>query len=332
MRIHHLNCGTMCPWGGGLMDGHGPGPAELVCHVLLVETDAHGLVLVDTGLGLGDVRDHARLGAFFRALNRPSLREGETAVRQVRRLGFDPRDVRHIVLTHLDFDHAGGIEDFPWATVHVMDDELAAATRAAADPEAGFIARNRYRERQWNRGVRWRTYRPDGEGWYGFRAVRDLDGLPPDILLIPLTGHTAGHAGVAVRSGSGWRLHAGDAYFHAAEMDPDRPRCPPGLRAYQTMMEVDRPARLLNQMRLRRLIRSHGDAVAVFSGHDRDELAALRRFGAPPLPAGGAGRRQPASPPSVSPPSVSPPPVNPLPVSPPPVSPPPASAGVRTAP
>jgi glyoxylase-like metal-dependent hydrolase (beta-lactamase superfamily II) len=24
--------------------------------------------------------------------------------------------VRHIVLTHLDFDHAGGLEDFPEAT------------------------------------------------------------------------------------------------------------------------------------------------------------------------------------------------------------------------
>jgi glyoxylase-like metal-dependent hydrolase (beta-lactamase superfamily II) len=36
---------------------------------------------------------------------------------QVQRLGFDPRDVRHIVLTHLDFDHAGGLDDFPHATV-----------------------------------------------------------------------------------------------------------------------------------------------------------------------------------------------------------------------
>ncbi len=282
MRIHHLNCGTMCPWGGGLMDGHGPGTATLVCHVLLIETDAHGLVLVDTGMGLRDVRDPTRISPFFRTLNRPLLRDTQTAFRQIRRLGLDPRDVRHIVLTHLDFDHAGGIEDFPWASVHVMDDELAAATRAVHDAEAGFIARNRYRARQWNSGVRWRPCRPEGEAWFGFPAVRGLEGLPPEILLIPLVGHTAGHAGVAVRVRDGWRLHAGDAYFHAAEMDPDRPRCPPGLRAYQAMMEVDRDARLLNQRRLRALIRERGDAVLVFSGHDRTELAALRRFGAEP--------------------------------------------------
>lgn len=295
MRIHHLNCGTMCPWGGGLMDGHGPGTATLVCHVLLVETPDSGLVLVDTGLGLRDARDPTRLSPFFRTLNRPLLRDTQTAFHQVRRLGFDPRDVRHIVLTHLDFDHAGGIEDFPWATVHVMDDELAAATRAAEDPVASFIARNRYRARQWNSAVRWRPYRPDGEGWHGFPAVRGLDGLPPDILLIPLVGHTEGHAGVAVRVRGGWRLHAGDAYFHALEMDVDRPRCPPGLRAYQTMMEVDRASRLRNQQRLRGLIRERGGEVAVFCAHDRAELAALRRFGVEPpriarADAGGAVR------------------------------------------
>lgn len=33
------------------------------------------------------------------------------------------RDVRHIVLTHLDFDHAGGLDDFPEATVHMLQIE-----------------------------------------------------------------------------------------------------------------------------------------------------------------------------------------------------------------
>ena len=44
-------------------------------------------------------------------------------------LGFSPDDVRHIVLTHLDFDHAGGIEDFPNARVHVLAREREAAER-----------------------------------------------------------------------------------------------------------------------------------------------------------------------------------------------------------
>jgi dihydrofolate reductase len=40
-------------------------------------------------------------------------------------------------------------------------------------------------------------YQPgDGEPWFGFERVRPLDGLPPEIALIPLIGHTFGHAGV----------------------------------------------------------------------------------------------------------------------------------------
>ena len=46
------------PLGGALFDGRSRGPrGEIVGHCLLIETDAHGLVLVDTGFGLKDVAD-----------------------------------------------------------------------------------------------------------------------------------------------------------------------------------------------------------------------------------------------------------------------------------
>lgn len=269
MRVHHINCGTMCPVGGRLMDGRSRGlTARLVCHCLLIETD-QGLVLVDTGFGTGDVRrPQPRLSRFFLTLDNIRLREEDTARRAVERLGFRAEDVRHIVLTHLDFDHAGGIGDFPNATVHVFAREL----HAAREERRGALATRRYRPLQWDAGVRWRGYKAGGEPWFGFEAVRDLDGLPPEILLVPLVGHTWGHCGVAVRDADGWLLHAGDAYFFAGEMDPGNPRCPPGLRAYQTMMQVDREARLANQDRLRGLVRDHGEQVRVFCAHDHGDL------------------------------------------------------------
>jgi hypothetical protein len=50
MKIHHLNCGCMCPFGGAFYDGFSKGlHAHLVCHCLLIETDRDGLILVDTG-------------------------------------------------------------------------------------------------------------------------------------------------------------------------------------------------------------------------------------------------------------------------------------------
>jgi glyoxylase-like metal-dependent hydrolase (beta-lactamase superfamily II) len=276
MRIHHLNCITMCPPGGRRMDGQRTrrGPAQLSCHCLLVEAGSR-LVLVDTGFGLEDVRrPRQRLSPFFLdGMGRPRLKEEDTAVRQLQRMGAQPEDVTDIVLTHLDFDHAGGLDDFPRARVHL----LAAEARAAVAQRTP-LDRRRFRPQQWQASVRrWNPYPvSSGEPWFGFEAVRDLEGLPPDILLVPLTGHTLGHAGVAVRQDGGWLLHAGDAYFFRDEKDPDHPRCTPGLAFYQRLMEKDRPMRLHNQHRLRELVRQHGSEVQVFCAHDLVELEQLR--------------------------------------------------------
>ncbi|RHW19110.1 MBL fold metallo-hydrolase [Sphingomonas gilva] len=270
MRLHHLNCGTDCPLGGALFDGRSKGlTGHLVCHCLLIETDAHGLVLIDTGYGLRDVdhphrRPHPRITRTMRSMLNIKLCEEETAIRQIAALGLDPRDVRHIVLTHLDFDHAGGLEDFPHATVHVLDAEFS----AASGPRRGFVPRNRYRPAQWNEVIDWRRYGVQGEGWFGFEAVRDLEGLPPEILMVPLPGHSWGHAGIAINTGGRWLLHAGDAYFYRGEMRRARRRCTPGLRAYQTMMEVNRRSRLDNQRRLRELSIARRQEVTVICAHD----------------------------------------------------------------
>jgi glyoxylase-like metal-dependent hydrolase (beta-lactamase superfamily II) len=273
MRIHHLNCGCMCPVGGRLMDGVSHGLAgQLVCHCLLVETD-RGLVLVDTGFGTRDVEEpYERLSPFFIHFNRIQFDRRYTALEQVRSRGFSAHDVRHIVLTHLDFDHAGGLEDFPDARVHVLQSEAEVTT-----VRHGFIQRRRYRPEQWDGVHDWRFYRPGGERWFGFEAVRDLDGLPPEILMVPLPGHTVGHAGVAVDTPEGWLLNAGDAYFYRHEMDA-APRCTPGLAAYQRMMEMDRPTRLHNQERLRGLANDRRSRTRIFCSHDAVELEALSRL------------------------------------------------------
>jgi glyoxylase-like metal-dependent hydrolase (beta-lactamase superfamily II) len=272
MRVHHLNCITSCPLGGALMDGQTRAlRGRLTCHCLLVETGS-SLVLVDTGFGLRDVADPpSRISRFFLLLNAPEFREEMTAVRQIQRMGFDPRDVRHVVLSHLDFDHAGGLDDFPHATVHMLGRE-----RDSALARRTMLDRMRYRPQQWSTRANWRVYEPDtGERWMGFERVRALEGLPPDIVLVPLLGHTLGHAGIAVRREQGWLLQAADAYFFHEEMNPERPRCTPGLRFYQWMMQKDGQARRQNQARLRDLVRSSGGEVAVVSSHDPVEFERL---------------------------------------------------------
>jgi glyoxylase-like metal-dependent hydrolase (beta-lactamase superfamily II) len=270
VRIHHLNCVSSCPLGGWLMDGRSISlRGKLASRCVLVEGDS-GLVLVDTALGLRDIAaPTTRLSPFFRALMAPELREEVTALRQIEALGFRARDVRHIVLTHLDFDHAGGLDDFPEATIHMMR-----AERDAAMAQRTWLDRQRFRPQQWASHPRWRVYELEaGEPWFGFEAVRQLVGLPPEIVMVPLRGHTLGHAGIAIHDRSAWTLIAGDAYFDRREMHLI-PKCRSGLRLYQWLMEVDRPARQRNQVRLRELVATHMGEVVVRCSHDPYELEA----------------------------------------------------------
>lgn len=263
-RIHHLNCATMSP---GLSLGGRLTPTRMVAHVLLIEGPS-GLTLVDSGFGTEDLTTR-RMGRPFIAMMGPALAPAETAIAQVRALGYEAGDVKDIVLTHLDLDHAGGIGDFPEARVHVFTDELAAATQRATLKEKA-----RYLTGQWAHRPHWAEHRVEGEEWLGFSSVRTVG---EDVLLVPLAGHTRGHCGVAVRrpagSASEWLLHAGDAYFFAGEKERP-PTCPSGLAVFQGVVEQDRTARLANQDRIRSLHAEHPE-VTVFSAHDASEFEAL---------------------------------------------------------
>ncbi|MBE9376458.1 MBL fold metallo-hydrolase [Saccharopolyspora sp. HNM0983] len=269
MRVQHLNCGTMRPPGGRLVNREGGHvSARMVCHCLLLDTGAE-LVLVDTGLGVPDVSTRTReLGTGWRRLVRPDLDPAETAAAQVRRLGYRTEDVRHVVLTHLDRDHAGGLPDFPHARVHVHETEHAAML--------DDVAARRYLPHQFEHGPQF-TPVPDraGESWFGFRAVREIPGLPEDVLLIPLAGHTRGHTGVAVRTGQDWLLHAGDAFFDHREIGV-RDRCPPGLRVFRSLIQVDGAQRRDNLDRLRDLAVAQPDRVRVLCSHDAAQFDGKR--------------------------------------------------------
>ena len=156
MKVHHFNCGTM-----------NMPTAPMVCHVLLIETD-NGLVLVDSGYGTHDCSDPKRVGP-TRHMLRASLSHEETVAHQIDRLGFKREDVRHIVITHLDMDHAGGLSDFPAALVHVTSAEALGAIRAPSRRE-----KVRYRSAQWAHGPNIVEHDPQGENWRGFAAAKEL--------------------------------------------------------------------------------------------------------------------------------------------------------------
>jgi glyoxylase-like metal-dependent hydrolase (beta-lactamase superfamily II) len=97
--------------------------------------------------------------------------------------------------------------------------------------------------------------------------VRILPGADPDIVLVPLFGHTRGHTGVAVKQGDGWLLHCGDTFFHRGEIETP-PYCPPMLKAFQNLYSVENAARRSNSERLRELAQRRAGEIELFCSHD----------------------------------------------------------------
>jgi glyoxylase-like metal-dependent hydrolase (beta-lactamase superfamily II) len=234
----------------------------MVCHVLLVET-ANGLVLIDSGFGTGDCDDPARRVGPPRYLIRPVLNPAEAAVNQIEHLGFRRDDVRHIVVTHFDCDHIGGISDFPEAQIHVTVAEAFGALHAPSRGE-----KFRFRSVQWAHGPKIVEHTPDGEKWRGFAAAKELRDVAPGIVMISLPGHSRGHACVAVDAGHRWLLHCGDAYFHHGAVDGTAVM-PRALAAFEWVTAFDRNMLRQNQARLVELFDRREPDMVMICSHDR---------------------------------------------------------------
>lgn len=249
MKVHHLNCGTMrMP------------TAPLISHVLLIEAGDR-LILVDTGFGYDDIADSAHRLGVVRHFLRPTLDIRETAIAQIRALGLDPGDVRDIVLTHLDLDHAGGLSDFPQARVH-----LSAAEARSAIHHPSARERVRYRARQWAHHPILVEHEAVGESWNGFAAAQPLDDICAGLVMIPLAGHTRGHTAYAVTVDDQTILHAGDAFFDHRVLAGKRQ--PLVLTAFETVVAHARQQVAYNHERLAELRNNTDRSLRLINSHD----------------------------------------------------------------
>jgi N-acyl homoserine lactone hydrolase len=160
--------------------------------------------------------------------------------RCLERLDIDPARVRQVVVSHLHFDHAGGLKELPNATLIVQRREW----------EAGFEREvaNHYglRKRYFDLGHQVRLI--DGE--------HDLFG-DGSAVCIPSFGHTPGHQSLRVRGPQGDHILVGDACYNAQTVEN---------RRFPEFSDAAVMNRSLDDL----LSRREAGTVMVF-GHDADQ-------------------------------------------------------------
>ncbi len=144
-------------------------------------------------------------------------RRGRTVLieplRALDRLGVHPRDVAHVVVTHLHYDHVGNLAAFPQASLSVPLPELefwtgpyASRPQFAEHVEPAEVA---------YLGAAWREGR--------VRAVDGDQEILPGIRAHLVGGHSPGQQVTVVTGAGGSVVLASDAIHYEEEMERDMP-------------------------------------------------------------------------------------------------------------
>jgi N-acyl homoserine lactone hydrolase len=169
-----------------------------------------------------------------------SLAPEETVTRCLERLDIDPAAVRFAVLSHLHFDHAGGLNELPNATVVVQAREW----EAGGDDE--LAARYFLPRRFFDLGHPVR--RVEGE--------HDLFG-DGSVTLLPSYGHTPGHQSLHVRGEGADHILTADACYNCRTAQS---------REFPANFDAPAMNRSLDALMARR-----GPETVVIYGHDPDQ-------------------------------------------------------------
>jgi N-acyl homoserine lactone hydrolase len=234
---------------------------ELPIVAFLVQHPGAGAILIDTGLDAVVAEDPKKnFGRVLAATGARTVKmEASQALPpQLQKLGVDPSAVKLVVMTHLHYDHASGLGQFPEATVVASDAEWDAAN--------GFLPFLHGYSRDHFQGAKLSTLDFEGPGVDSYSTFgRGLDLLGDGSIRAVFTpGHTQGHMSIVLRTAGREILVAGDAVYTRRTLDTGH------LPAYVEDEHVF--VRSLGEIQL--YARENPDAL-VIPGHDMDDWRKL---------------------------------------------------------
>ncbi|EQM54768.1 hypothetical protein N692_11485 [Lactiplantibacillus plantarum EGD-AQ4] len=151
-----------------------------------------GLILIDTGWDT-EVRENPKRYLGFRySASKPYLPDGWAINERLKKLGYHDTDIDYVVLSHLDADHASGINLVGKAKKFLTSEkEWAAANKNKI----------RYLKKMW-KAVKMDTFKPLPNDKVLSRPFYDLFG-DETILLVETPGHSKGLTSTVVKNTSG---------------------------------------------------------------------------------------------------------------------------------
>jgi len=184
------------------------------------------LILLDTGIGTRMDQEFKnpkyKANAWFhKSVMKAVCDPGrDPLIHQMQAIGLDPAAVKYGILSHLHYDHAGGMRDFPNAKYFINKKEWEAAT--SADSHKHSYIREQYEVKP-KLNIELISTVP-GKSYLGFPASLDLFG-DGRFILVDLPGHSDGLTGVFVNLPSGRRfLFPGDSVYFPENLEGPAPK------------------------------------------------------------------------------------------------------------
>lgn len=215
-----------------------------------IEADARKIML-DTGPSSGEHanRWHKETGPHI-------LPNHESFIQLEKKIGVHPEEIDTILLTHLHWDHAYHMEKYPKAKIYVARDEL----NFALNPIPPFY----YIYEHWQAGL-------TPFFLSSMNRMVQLDMAPykitEHVTAIPLPGHSPGHMGAIVETGSGPYVLAGDAIVSRQNLMPLPERKLP-FRMPGLFMDFQAQWRSIEK--IMEIVK--GDSTRVLANHDPESF------------------------------------------------------------